>query len=394
MDNIKTIAFYLPQYHCIPENDKWWGKGFTEWTNVKNAKKYHDGQNQPRVPLDENYYNLLDEEVMVWQSKIARENGIYGFCFYHYWFNGHMLLQKPVEKYQSMPSDKKIHYCICWANENWTKAWADRSNEILIAQTYGNKKEWENHFNYLLPFFKDEKYILDDKKRPVFVIYRPEIIPKLKKMLLYWNALAKKNGFPGICFIYQQYSYYQKKAKAKKMFSYHIEYQPDFAWAQMDDSKKSLLVRIYSRLPAKIQKIISKSKHKVVSESSLSRRKCKVFDYDEVWNHILNSKPSGDNSIACAFVDFDNSPRRKENGTYFKNVSVSKFKLYFDKLVDKVINEYNSKFLFIFAWNEWGESAYLEPDISNGFGYLNAIKSCFVEKKMLIDGEISNAKKN
>lgn len=373
-EKIKVIAFYLPQFHETKENNEWWGKGFTEWTNVKRAKQYHEGQVQPRIPLNNHYYNLLDEKEMIWQSSLAKKYGVYGFCLYHYWFNGHLLLEKPVEKYLELPYEDKNNYCICWANENWTKAWADKSDEILIAQTYGNKKEWLSHFNYLLPFFKDKRYILQDGK-PVFIIYRPEIIPKLKKMMKYWNELAIENGFLGIYFIYQQYSFYATKNSAKKLFSAHIEYQPDYAWSQMNQIKKSLPVRIYSKLPANLQKFISKLRHKVANSESLQNRKHRVSDYDEVWNHILKTPPTGNDSLPCAFVDFDNSPRRKENGTYFKGVSADKFNKYFNQLIEKTKTEYHSEFVYIFAWNEWGESAYLEPDEKNGYMFLEAIKS-------------------
>ena len=155
---MKIIAVYLPQFHEIPENNEWWGKGFTEWTTMKKAKPLYEGHYQPRIPLNENYYNLLDPQVMEWQCKIAKEHGIYGFCFYHYWFDGHLLLEKPVEKYLQ---DEKcdLPFCICWANEHWTKAWEGKHNQVLIPRRYGGEKEWKEHFEYLLPFLKDPRYI-------------------------------------------------------------------------------------------------------------------------------------------------------------------------------------------------------------------------------------------
>ncbi|HFR3551845.1 TPA: glycoside hydrolase family 99-like domain-containing protein, partial [Streptococcus suis] len=200
---MKTIAFYLPQFHSIPENDEWWGKGFTEWTNMKAAKPLFEGHNQPRIPLNNNYYNLLDEKTMEWQVELAKKHGLYGFCFYHYWFNGHMLLEKPME---IMRQSEKINfpYTICWANEPWTNAWKSDGNEkTLIAQHYGREKEWKQHFEYLLQFFKDKNYIVENNK-PLLLIYRPEIIECLNEMLDYWNKLAIEAGFSGIDFGYQQ----------------------------------------------------------------------------------------------------------------------------------------------------------------------------------------------
>ena len=153
---MKIIAFYLPQFHNIPENDEWWGDGFTEWVNVKAAKPLFEGHQQPKVPLNDNYYNLLDDNVKIWQAKIAKEHGVYGFCYYHYWFSGKMLLEKPMEQ---MLKNKAVDipFCISWANETWTKAWVNDEKKVLILQKYGEKDEWKQHFDYLLPFFKDDR---------------------------------------------------------------------------------------------------------------------------------------------------------------------------------------------------------------------------------------------
>lgn len=374
--NIKVIAFHLPQYHSIPENDEWWGEGFTEWTNVKKAKKYYADQIQPRIPLNDNYYNLLNEDTLKWQASLAKQYGIYGFCFYHYWFNGHMLLQKPVEIFRNMKNEDKCHYCICWANEDWTRAWADKRNETLIQQKYGDEKEWKAHFEYLLPFFKDEKYILDDD-RPVFVIYRPELIYNLSKMLECWNRLAIENGFKGICFVYQQYSYLVNHGDEEMLFDYNIEYQPSYALNQIynENEKASKLGRVYSKMPRGMQTIASTLKSWIKKKPEF-----KVYGYDKVWTHIIETTPSSDKAIPGAFVDFDNSPRRQEKCTYFSGMTLEKFREYMKLQVINAKNKYDSDYLFIFAWNEWGESGYLEPDNINGFGYLEAVKSA-------VDGE-------
>jgi len=376
-NNTKVIAFHLPQYHAIPENDKWWGPGFTEWTNVKKAKKYYKDQEQPRVPLNHNYYDLLDINNLKWQSDLAKQYGIYGFCFYHYWFNGHMLLEKPVELFRDLESDDKCNYCICWANEDWTRAWADKRDETLIQQKYGNEEEWKSHFEYLLSFFKDEKYILENGK-PVLVIYRPELIFDLEKMLLYWNQLAKENGFEGMCFMYQQYSYLKEHGKEEELFDYNIEYQPSYALNQMyvDTQKASLKGKVYSNLPKVIQSFVSNTKR-----FFLKKANALVYDYDAVWEHIISVSPSSEKAIPGAFVDYDNSPRRREKCTYFKGVDVGKFKKYFKKQVMNSKENYNNDYLFVFAWNEWGESAYLEPDEKNQYAYLEAIKEALAGEK-------------
>ena len=185
-DDTKIIAFYLPQYHAIPENDQWWGKGFTEWTNVKKAKPLFEGHDQPRIPLNHNYYNLLDDNTKIWQANLAKKYGVYGFCYYHYWFKGgKKLLEKPAEQ---MLSNKSIDlpFCFCWANENWTRNWDGGNREIMVEQDYGNKDDWECHFQYLLQFFKDKRYITVDGK-PLFIIYKPDLIIDIYEMVKYFR---------------------------------------------------------------------------------------------------------------------------------------------------------------------------------------------------------------
>ena len=359
----KIIAFYLPQFHAIPENDEWWGKGFTEWTNVRAGKQYYDWQRQPRVPLDNNYYCLLDSETQEWQAKVASDYGIYGFCYYHYWFDGHMLLEKPMEQ---MLNNKKIKlpFCICWANENWTKAWVSDQNSILISHKYGTRDEWKKHYDYLSSFFKDERYIKEDNM-PLFVIYRPEIIPCLHDMLCYWNDLAKNDGFSGIKFAHQNIGLDFPVKQDDSDFSYDIEMQPIYAKTNSDISfgakKRILSVLNFFHLDF-IRRLFRK------------KTGPKVFDYNKIWNTAISTPPISDKSIPCAFVDFDNTPRRKEQGWLFKNCSVENFKQHFSKFYSKSKGEYKNDYMFIFAWNEWAEGGYLEPDCDNGYGYLNAIK--------------------
>lgn len=237
---MKIIAFYLPQFHNIPENDEWWGDGFTEWVNVKAAKPLFEGHQQPKVPLNDNYYNLLDDNVKIWQAKIAKEHGVYGFCYYHYWFSGKMLLEKPMEQ---MLKNKAVDipFCISWANETWTKAWVNDEKKVLILQKYGEKDEWKQHFDYLLPFFKDDRYIKENNK-PLFIIYRPEVVECLNEMLDYWNQLAIENGFDGMCFAYQTINMDITNGSDTSRFDYDIEFQPSYARFDMSNQKSKLAV--------------------------------------------------------------------------------------------------------------------------------------------------------
>ena len=366
---MRTIAFYLPQFHTIPENDEWWGEGFTEWVNVKKARPLFENHNQPRVPLRENYYNLLNPEVMHWQVQIAKEYGLYGFCFYHYWFDGHMLLEKPVEIYLK-DSSIDFPYCICWANEHWTQAWVSKHDRILIAQQYGEKKQWEEHFNYLLPFFQDLRYIKNDGK-PLVVIYRPELIDCLNDMLDYWQELAKINGFPGLDFAYQQIHLELQKDKDDSRFAFNIEYQPAYAVYDMTKEKFKYLRKIKRTLTAGLQKIGINIEQ--IRPQGLIKR-----SYDEVWKSVLERKPQSEKSVPGAFVDWDNTPRRQERGSVFVGASPEKFEKYMTEQVRRAKDVYKKDMIFLFAWNEWAEGGYMEPDEKNGFGYLEALRNALI----------------
>ncbi len=366
---MKIIAFYLPQFHQIPENDAWWGEGFTEWTNVKNGKKYYKWQRQPRVPLNNNYYCLLDSKTQEWQAKLASDYGIYGFCYYHYWFDGHMLLQKPMELMLNN-SNIKLPFCICWANEDWTNAWVSDKANVLISQKYGDKNEWKRHYDYLSKFFKDSRYIKEDNK-PLFVIYRPEIIPCLNEMLQYWNELAIADGFSGMKFAHQNSGLDFPEKKDDHMFDYDIEMQPLYAKIMNDSSfrKKSKIIKLLNKLHLrKILYFFNRNKGP------------KVFDYNAVWDIAIKTPPISTKSIPCAFVDFDNTSRRREQGWLFSNCTLENFKKNFTAYYKKSLKEYNTDFMFIFAWNEWAEGGYLEPDTDLEYGYLEVIKECVYDE--------------
>ena len=369
---MKIIAFYLPQFHCIPENDGWWGKGFTEWVNVKGAKALFPGHNQPRVPLNNNYYNLLEDDVKKWQVNIANEYGVYGFCFYHYWFDGHMLLQKPVEQFLNN-KDLNIHYCICWANEHWTNAWSGKEAKVLIAQKYGGKKEWIEHFNYLLPFFKDDRYIKKDNK-PLFVLYRPEIIDCLNDMLEVWNEEARKNGFDGIAFAYQHAGFTVAPNCDESHFTYALEYHPNCAQVFMS-------MEHHPKLQQMKKGMITYVENKMGINLREKRKKNKLahYDYDTLWNYILNMKPRNEKCVPGAFVDWDNTPRRGERGFIVDGATPDKFYHYMKKQIVHAKNDYHKDMIFVFSWNEWAEGGYLEPDTHNQYGYLEAIHRALLE---------------
>ena len=342
----KIIAFYLPQFHSIPENDKWWGKGFTEWENTKKAKLLFNNHNQPREPLNDNYYNLQDIETLKWQTSLAKQYGISGFCFYHYWFTGKKLLEKPAELLLEN-EDIDFPFCFSWANEPWTRAWDGGEKEILQPQNYGEEKDWKAHFDYLLNFFTDDRYIKIDNK-PVFVMYRTENFPQCDEMIKLWDNLCRENGFDGIYFI-ETLNSFQEKSFCRNSEAI-LEFEPMYTLTH----KMSFSYHFWRRL----KKILT------------LRFQPTFQSYDLVWKRILSRKSNQKKTtFSGAFVDWDNSARKGKNSTIYMGSTPAKFYQYFSSL----IRGKRSELIFINAWNEWAEGAYLEPDKKFEFGYLEAI---------------------
>lgn len=373
---IKPIAFYLPQYHTIPENDAAYGEGFTEWTNTKKAKPLFDGHYQPRTPLEKNYYCLLDDGVMEKQASMAKAHGIYGFCYYHYWFkNGKKLLEKPIELMLQNPKID-IPFCLCWANENWSKRWDGGNNEVIVEQDYGNADDLNNHVDYLCEFFKDPRYIKEDGT-PILLIYKPELIPELKTVVSMIRNRVRYNGFQGIKLIVQYPKFYFDGANLN-LFDAYIQFEPRFIQDYERDLHRSAIKKKMKSvmLNAGFSTLVSKVEKKLGEKNTRqSKVGLSVRDYDKDWNMILDYPVTDKKMIAGAFVDWDNTPRNK-NGLCYTGATPEKFETYMTQLVKKVDQEYENKYIFINAWNEWAEGAYLEPDEKNGYGYLEAIKRC------------------
>lgn len=374
---MKVIPVYLPQFHTISENDEWWGKGFTEWTNVKNARPLFEGHNQPRIPLDNNYYDLSKVETLRWQCKLAKEHGIYGFAMYHYWFNGHLLLEKPMEMLLANP-DIDINYCISWANHDWNDSWkaVDGKVRTLIYHDFDDENDWVEHFNYMLPFFKDKRYMTEDGM-PLLIIYVPQLIRKISKMLDLWEQMARDNGFPGIKFIYQNVSAWIDKTWDRSRFSYGIEFQPDFIRRMSNNKVKAYMDNFVIKNSRRIKQVLNINRALMPIKKTVT-----LADYDEDWRKILNWRPKIKNAIPSAMVDWDNTPRRKGGGWVYANASPEKFKKYFKQLILNAKQYYKTDKVFVFAWNEWAEGGYLEPDTLHHFAYLKAIKEVLEETKL------------
>ncbi len=359
----------MPQFHAIPENDAWWGPGFTEWTNVRSAQPLFLGHRQPRVPEGGRYYDLLDDGVKAWQISLAREHGIYGFCYYHYWFGGRLLLEKPLEQ---VLANKALDFpfCLCWANEHWTKAWEGKSNRILIKQEYGGQEEWDAHFQYLLPFLEDRRYIRNGGK-PLFVIYRPDIVPPLNAMLDRWQELALRRGLPGIDFAYQQVDL-DIIGGDDSRFAYNIEYQPNYAKHDLFGGVNSLAKAAKRRLATLFDKV-------GFDIRPMRLQGLLKLDYDRIWEAVLRHRPKDGKCVPGAFVDWDNTPRKADRGAVFVGGTPEKFGGYMKRQILHAREAYGQDMIFLFAWNEWAEGGYLEPDQDHGIAWLEALRQALLD---------------
>lgn len=353
---IKFITYYLPQFHIIPENNEWWGEGFTEWERLKNAKPLFPGHKQPRIPYI--YYDLSDIEILKKQTDVAKNFGLDGFCYYHYWFNGKKLLEKPLEQ-MLIRKDINMPFCLSWANEPWTKAWAGKSKEVIMPQKYGEESDWLMHLEYLIQFFIDDRYIKIGGK-PIFVIYRTESFNRFDEMISFWQKKLISFGFNGL-YIVETLNSFQKKPKLVNS-SAVIEFEPMFSIRKKSNKYLNSLI-------SKVDKIFRKTSYKLV-------------DYDIIWRRIIKRNNNyGKTRFLGAFVDWDNSPRFGEKGTIFVGASPDKFQKY---LLEQTKKSEPESYIFINAWNEWAEGAYLEPDNYNGNGYLESISNI---KKIKLNNE-------
>jgi GT2 family glycosyltransferase/predicted O-methyltransferase YrrM len=338
----RLIAFHLPQFHSIPENDEWWGKGFTEWTNVSKATPYFPGHYQPHVPADLGYYDLSDPSVMKAQAALAKEYGIHGFCFYHYWFNGKLLLETPL--HQMLKSgEPDFPFCLCWANEDWTKAWDGRSGDVLIGQNYSDADD-TRHFYYLLNFFEDTRYMRVNGK-PLFLVYRANRLPDPVKTTTTWRQLARKMGI-GELFLCRVESFTDEHTNPQTLgFDAAVEFQPD--WRELE---------------------------KKLSGEEFGDHA--VYEYSDVVQKMLTKPNPSYSRFPCVTPSWDNSARRKSNATIFINPSPDAYGRWLKESIRKILaNTPDERMVFINAWNEWGEGNHLEPDVKYGRSYLEATKA-------------------
>ncbi len=353
---MRILALYLPQFHCFEENDRWWGEGYTEWTAVRRAKPLYPGHIQPRVPKDKLYYDLSDEsgETFARQAKEAQKYGIYGFCFYHYYFTGKKLMQKPMEILLNHP-EIPLRYCICWANESWTRAWYGLKEEILMKQEYGEEEQWEEHFQYLLPFFKDPRYILADGK-PMLHIYRPFEIPCLNPMLRYFQKRAEEEGLLGIYTVGGRTAA-SGNMKCETDAVYYFE--PGYTLKQGMSRIDTLLDQAGTAC--------ARVRNRIFSRKIPERR----IPVERLYEPIMK-REYAENEFPGIFARWDNTPRRSYRGLVYTGASPEKFGKALLALKKKTEGRTND-FVYVNAWNEWGEGAMLEADEAEGDAYLEAV---------------------
>ncbi len=372
----KIISFYLPQYYEFKENNEWWGKGFTEWTNVKQAKPLYKGHYQPTIPHNHFFYCLTEKETIQWQINLAKTYGIYGFCFYHYWFgNGRKLMEKPVEMFLN-DSSLDMPFCLCWANHNWTRTWTGGDKDILMEVKYGGEDEYREHFKYLLPFFLDARYIKKDNK-PIFLIYMPELIPNLALMKKLFDKWCKQTGFNGIYFISQAPTVAMHRKQYQQSIDYSILYEPNYTQHHITMLLKTgNIVAALKESPSNVIRIIQNALKKRINQiffAGKSNNLCLTcFSYKGTWKAICRRKIKGNEYWPGIFVGYDNTPRKGYNGMVYRHGSPKRFEKYLKKFIRNQCS--SSEYIFCMAWNEWGEGAYLEPDEVHGLQYLAAIK--------------------
>ncbi|HMS27516.1 MAG TPA: glycoside hydrolase family 99-like domain-containing protein [Burkholderiaceae bacterium] len=340
----RIIAFYLPQFHPIPENDLWWGKGFTEWTNVTKALPLFEGHYQPHLPTDFGFYDLRVRETRHNQIKTAKQYGIDGFCYHYYWFSGKRLLNKPLDEMLLDPASD-MPFCLCWANENWTRRWDASEHEILIEQRYQIDDDL-NFIKSIVPFFKDPRYIKVNDA-PFFIVYRPQQLPDAKRSITIWREYCASIGIPNLHIVsalthgnldYEQFG-----------FDGGVAYPPH----NLNGLQKSI------------------PNNTLEFYNDFSGIVCNYKDVAELY---LNRKYNQPNVFRTVFPSWDNSARTGNRALIVLNGTPANYQNWLSKTITQSIQEYpnEDRLIFINAWNEWAEGCHIEPDRKYGLGFLEA----------------------
>jgi lipopolysaccharide biosynthesis protein len=383
--SLRPIAFYLPQFHPIPENDEWWGNGFTEWMNVKRAVPLFEGHYQPHVPAELGYYDLRNAAVREAQADMAREHGIYGFCYYHYWFNGRRVLERPFNEVLESGSPD-FPFMLCWANENWTRVWDGSAKDVLLEQHYSEEDNIA-HIRSLLPAFKDPRYICANGK-PVFAVYRSGLVPDTKSMLACWRNEAAKEGLE--LYLCRMETFGDFGASfLEDGFDAAIDFEP-FGEKLELFTRQEQWKKINNKLSAwyLAYKLASAGKRQQMLQQVRNRP-----DYTAYVDFVLKQPPVSYKRFPGITPMWDNTARRNEGAFLFTNPSPVKYREWLQHELEQ-FKPYSPEenFIFINAWNEWAEGNHLEPCLQFGTQFLSLGKSVFEKYAPAIT--LNHVKKN
>lgn len=356
MKDLRAIAFYLPQFHPVPENDEWWGNGFTEWQNVAKARRLFPGHYQPHLPADLGFYDLRLPEVRAAQAALAREYGIHGFCYYHYWFNGRRILERPFNEVLSSGAPD-LPFCLCWANENWTRVWDGGERNILLEQNYSEQDDRE-HIQSLIPAFKDARYIRVHGK-PLFLVYRTELLPDPRRTAAIWQEEATCAGLPGL-YLARVENFVRGTDPKEIGFDAGVEFAPDST-----HGGRMLYRGALARWLGKLGML-----PRVFRDGN-------VFSYRATVEGMLSRPNVPYRRFRCVSPMWDNSARRNSNSRVYIGATPELYRRWLREIVVRTrrIHESDEQLVFINAWNEWAEGAHLEPDQRWGRAYLAATQA-------------------
>jgi len=343
-DRLRTIAFYLPQFHPIAENDAWWGTGFTEWTNVRKARPNFVGHYQPHIPGELGYYDLRDPAVREAQARLAQEHGVSGFCYYYYWFNGRRLLEAPLDAVIAS-GQPDFPFCVCWANENWTRRWDGLDDEVLLAQRYSLEDSRE-FIRSLEPLFRDRRYIRVNGA-PLLLVYKAGLIPDIEATVAMWRAEAQAAGFGDLYLVACQTA--GETHPGRLGFDAGVEFPPHGHQAIWLNARVELTNPEFIGLITSYRALVVQSLYRLPDDFKLFR---------------------------CVVPSWDNTARRQDKGSVFVGSSPEIFEHWVTEMVTATLARFggDERLLFVNAWNEWGEGCHLEPDARHGRQYLEAFK--------------------
>lgn len=380
----RVIAFYLPQFHPIPENDMWWGKGFTEWTNVAKAKPLYKGHYQPHVPADLGFYDLRLSEVREAQAEMARNAGVEGFCYWHYWMGkGKMLLERPfMEVLESGKPD--FPFCLGWANgpwsnRSWTKGELFKEDTTLMEQYY-SLEDYKDHFKFVLKAFKDKRYIKVDEK-PLFYVHDPLNVPQMSEFIELWQKLAKENGLKGIYFVGRanNFSFWSINEKGEREYRKNLDLSNPYKFYKtvLDLGFDAVNARGMDRASVIVggmfKTIVSKLFYKAFKVGLLRK-----YDHEKIIENMYIPEDANENIFPTIVPNWDRSPREGAMASINYNCTPKVFEKNVKLVLDLVKNKTQQhKIIFLQAWNEWAEGNHVEPDLKYGHGYLNVLKKFF-----------------